>query len=518
MRRDETIFIHHHHPAKFSSESVLFIPFSATGVFYPIAPRGGRNPQHIYPLSAIAKIHRLPLRIKMVYGALPPNIPDFTGTLQLERVDTEEVVLACTLMRDKPLLFEIDLDCDLFLSQMTSEDLFIQSTGYQTAFQFCRGEADNWRRQVRNYQFGSKAGKGGTVSGAYLLSVKEKNKSLRLRAKTPSSSSTPSKLSLLFRPSSAPFGSTKDLRRTKSFNVETQSVSISLDEDQEEETKKLSTLFNFMAGRKNKSKHPPLRQQMSRVGECMLNKREKSSEYFHCKEIHPPPMSLALQENVQKHVEGTRNAHSLHISQQNHTNNNNASNKLLLHGYNQSVPDVLSNNKNPLIISHSNQEHKNLLFSRSQRHVLSLHCNGGVGGGGTNSSSGCSSLGNLSYGNCSLSLSPIPPCGSGSSSGNSSSGGKGSPDVPYGTVADDVGEEENIYSEIADALTMKLSLNPIHQMGLNFHHHHRQQLSNMSSLMKGGGGSDGTFSGTLSGTFSSSNPSNRDDDIYDAVF
>lgn len=62
---------------------VLFIPFSATGVFYPIAPRGGRNPQHIYPLTAIARIHRLPLKIKMVYGALPQNIPDFTGELIL---------------------------------------------------------------------------------------------------------------------------------------------------------------------------------------------------------------------------------------------------------------------------------------------------------------------------------------------------------------------------------------------------------------------------------------------------
>ncbi len=62
---------------------MLFIPFSATGVFYPIAPRGGRNPQHIYPLSAIARISRLPLRTKMVYGMLPQNIPDFTGELFL---------------------------------------------------------------------------------------------------------------------------------------------------------------------------------------------------------------------------------------------------------------------------------------------------------------------------------------------------------------------------------------------------------------------------------------------------
>lgn len=446
----------------------------------------------------------------------------YLGTLQLERVDTEDVVLACTLMRDKPLLFEIDLDCDLFLSQMTSEDLFIQSTGYQLALQYCRSEADNWRRQVRNYTFGNKAGKGGTVTGAFLLSVKEKNKSLRIRGgKT--SASTPSKLSLLFRPSSAPFGSSKDpLRRTKSFNVEIQSVSISLTQDEEEEdNKKLSTLFNFMAGKKNKSKHPPL-QQLSRDGREEVEKERQ--EFLHCKEIQIPKLSQALQqqERVQKlegmmmkhnnsHQHQSRNFHQLQVTQQNHTNS-------VLHAYNQSVPDVLSNNKNPLSHSTPFQNRDRPVSSRSQRHVLSLHC-----GGGTNSSSGCSSLGNLSYGNCSLSLSPIPTIGGGGSLSNSSgSGSGGSPDVhvPYGTVADEVAEEENIYSEISDALTMKLSLNPIHQMGLNFHqlHHRQQNSSNMSSLLKGGGGSDGTFSGTLSGTFSSSNPSNRDDDIYDAVF
>ena len=55
------------------------MPFSATGIFYPVAPRGGRNPQHVYPLSAIARTHRLPIRVKMVAGHLPTHIPDFTG-------------------------------------------------------------------------------------------------------------------------------------------------------------------------------------------------------------------------------------------------------------------------------------------------------------------------------------------------------------------------------------------------------------------------------------------------------
>lgn len=408
----------------------------------------------------------------------------FTGTLQVERVDTEEVVLACTLLRDKPVLFEIDLDCDLHLSQMMSEDLFIQSTGYKSALTFCRTEGDNWRRQIRPYQFGTKAGKGGTVTGSYLLSVRDKNKSLRIRSSPP----TPSKLSLLFRPSSAPFGSNKDpLRRSKSFNVEIQSVSISLTQDEEEEeTKKLSTLFNFMAGKKNRSKLQQL-QQMP---------REKDKEF---KELQQDQHQISMlhnneslqQTDLSQQQHQQRSRHHV-LSQQNRSN---------LHHNNQSVPDVLSNHKNH--VSHSNL-HKPLL-SRSHRHVLSVHCNG------TNSSG--SSAG-TSFGNSSNhSVSPIHNGSSSSSVGN------GSPDVPYGTVIDEVTEEENIYAEISDAMTLKLSLNPIHQMGLNFHQLHRHQnSSNMSSLLKGGGGSDGAFSGTLSGTFSSSNPSSREEDIYDAVF
>lgn len=67
----------------FPYAQVLFIPFSAAGVFYPIAPRGGRNPQHVYPLSAIARISRLPLRTRMVFGAAPTSLPDFTGNIDV---------------------------------------------------------------------------------------------------------------------------------------------------------------------------------------------------------------------------------------------------------------------------------------------------------------------------------------------------------------------------------------------------------------------------------------------------
>ncbi len=93
----------------------------------------------------------------------------------------------------------------------------------------------------------------------------------------------------------------------------------------------------------------------------------------------------------------------------------------------------------------------------------------------------------------------------------------GQNDVPYGRVLDEVREEENIYAEITDGFGgLKLGHN--HHALLNFQLPNHQAGSNMSSLLKGGGGSDGAFSGTLSGTFSSSNPSSREEDIYDNVF
>ncbi|CAG7718032.1 unnamed protein product, partial [Allacma fusca] len=367
----------------------IFIPFWATGIFYPIAPRGGRNPQHIYPLSAIARTQKLPVRAKMVYGSIPNNIPDFSGTLQIESVDTDEVILACTLLKERPSLFELEMDSDLMISAMTSEDLFTKSTGYQTALNFCHSEADNWKRQIRSCR--SKLA-GGTVSSTSLL---KKNKTLRIRSSPP----PPSKLSLLFRPTSAPFGNLKDpLRRSKSFNVEIQSVSLSLTQDEEEEeTKKLSTLFNFM----NKGQH----------GKTRNNKEKQLQRVDSIPDILP---------HSNKHAQPTNVSH--HSSHPHHHRNSHDSNNL---------------------------------------------------------------------------------------------------DLPYGRVLDEVTEEENIYSEITDALTMKLHVNPIHSLGMNFHRlpiPRHQSASNMSSLLKGGGGSDGAFSGTLSGTFSSSNPSTREEDIYDSVF
>ena len=338
------------------------------------------------------------------------------GNLQIDHVETEEVILACTLLKDKPSLFEIDMDGELLLSAMTSEDLFTKSTGYQTALSFCQTEADSWKRQIRICQWKNGSG---TVTSTSLL---KKNKTLRIRSSPP----PPSKLSLLFRPSSAPFGINKDpLRRSKSFNVEIQSVSLSLTQDEEEEeTKKLSTLFSFM----------------NRHNDGKRSTREKQLAQLQIPDTTVPDVLPVFNHPA----DPARHLHNNH-----HNNHNNH--------------------------HHHNHNHKNHNFKGSNNNNVS--------------------------------------------SKNSSNSNNG--DLPYGRVLDDVTEEENIYSEISDALTLKLSMNPIHGMGMNFHRlpiprHH--SASNMSSLLKGGGGSDGAFSGTLSGTFSSSNPSNREEDIYDSVF
>lgn len=607
-----------------------------------------------------------------------------SGALQIESVDTEDVILACTLLRDKPILFEIDLDCDLSLSQMTSEDLFIKSTSYQAALSFCKTEGDNWRRQIRPTLWGKNTTKGGTVSGAYVLSVKEKKKSLRL-----SSSQTPSKLSLLFRPNSAPFGNAKDLlRRSKSFNVEVQSVSISLTQDEEEEeTKKLSTLFNFMASKKSKNAAKEKLQQQQQQHQLQKTQCQQHHvpvappsllspplHHRHLYSFSEQPLSLPcnimtsekdlqkdkdqqelvvehshvskLPQPVQQHgkklsttqLSSSHQALNKSSQQQQKLSHNNihaqsyhvqqpASKKLqifnqpksisnLSNNYhhalrrrqliNRSVPDVLSDHNSssssiPAITTSSSTSNNNInntnhhtnqtingsssYFSNNNRISIITGSNGSSSIGGSSSCSNiCSSSSSFPSSNNSTGYSSSSsisgPCskiiisngkkvvsnsssasnltsssinnsgctnsnvaktsctgshhllhihaasgGHGHGNGHHAKGGSGgnkgsNGEVPYGTVLDDVTEEENIYAEISDAFTLKLDLNPIHQMGIDFHHHlHRHtNSSNMSSLVKGGGGSDGAFSGTLSGTFSSSNPSSREEDIYDAVF
>jgi hypothetical protein len=297
--------------------------------------------------------------------------------------------------------------------------------------------------------------------------------------------------------------------------VEVQSVSISLTQDEEEEeTKKLSTLFNFMAGKKSKSRQE-LRQQPHQPQSLQLHQQQQYS---------PSKEAESLQEDKLLSIQHESMKLDFNPPPRNTVNHifNQASSQCK----SQSFPDVLSNhssNKNPNV-SHVNL-HKPLL-SRNHRQVLSIHCNSTKSS--SSSSSGVSSASNTITAGGSLDFNTTPPCRntcvSKSSLGALKSGTSSSsspPDVPYGTVIDEVTEEENIYAEISDAFTLKLSLNPMHHQmgGLNLHRLNcHQNGSNMSSLLKGSGGSDGAFSGTFSGTFSSSNPSSREEDIYDAVF
>jgi len=385
--------------------------------------------------------------------------------LQIDHLDSGEMILACTLMKDKPEMFEIDLECDLLLSQMASEDLFIKSTSYQSALSFCRIEAENWKRQIRPFtlDFGMKRNKRGTVSGAYMLSTRNKTRAMRLRSSPP----PPSKLSLLFRPSSAShLNNNKDaLKRAQSFNMEVQSVSLSLTQDDEEETNKLSTLFNYVIRRKSNNKNRQARASVV-VGNSQEHESTKGSSLLHQQQL--------IQRNCNYNLDGSK-AYLNPLTRD-------AS----------SYPDVLYNQNNSL----------NSLLERRRA--------------GTEMKPRPGSSLSLFNGSCSGDTASINANHINKMSVRSES----AKDVPYGTVLDDLNEEENVYSEISDTFTQKLNLSPIHRMGIQFHRQldRHRSASNMSSLLNGSGGSDGTFSGTLSGTFSSSNPSSREEDIYDAVF
>jgi len=191
------------------------------------------------------------------------------------------VTLASTVLREKP--FELDVDCDFLLSRMTSEDIFIQSTGYQSAIAYCRAEGDVKVRAC------SKRKRTRTLTGTTVALRAKLNRTLRIRSSSPR---PPSKFRLLFRPNStSAFWNTKDplIKRSKSFNVEIQSVSISLNQDEEEgnhhspvgqpgdeSNKRLSSVFNFMTGNK----------QARQDGKD--SQRSRQNPYLHKPESSPP--------------------------------------------------------------------------------------------------------------------------------------------------------------------------------------------------------------------------------------
>ncbi|CAL4064092.1 unnamed protein product [Meganyctiphanes norvegica] len=128
---------------------VVFLPYNVTGRFYSTPDKNTRSLDHVYLMAQILKNHKLPVTVKLVCGYMP-TVPDsFTGLLKLEKMEKEDVILACTMNYEAhATLFEIDVTSSFSFAtvpdpMLSKQPIFLKTVSY------CEDEVDTWRRQIK---------------------------------------------------------------------------------------------------------------------------------------------------------------------------------------------------------------------------------------------------------------------------------------------------------------------------------------------------------------------------------
>ncbi|XP_076329322.1 uncharacterized protein LOC143235241 [Tachypleus tridentatus] len=128
---------------------VLFLPLNTPGIFYTIACRKSNSIGHVFLLSNLLKVWKLPLIVRLVSGQRPQFTVKSTGLFQLEEVQQKDVILACSVRNEDMFLFEIDLDSSFMFVQALNDLNYQKTDTYQRMLMFCAVEADKWRKQIK---------------------------------------------------------------------------------------------------------------------------------------------------------------------------------------------------------------------------------------------------------------------------------------------------------------------------------------------------------------------------------
>lgn len=65
----------------------------------------------------------------------------------------EEIILACTLVKERNVMLEMDMNSGFTLSKALDEERYAKTEAYQSAVAFCTDEAEIWRRQMKVMHF-----------------------------------------------------------------------------------------------------------------------------------------------------------------------------------------------------------------------------------------------------------------------------------------------------------------------------------------------------------------------------
>ncbi|GBL93898.1 hypothetical protein AVEN_153654-1 [Araneus ventricosus] len=128
---------------------VLYLPYSAKGRFYCISSPDSHTLNHVYLISNLLRVAKLPALIRIVSGPKPHIALPFTNVIQLEEVRRETIILGCTMVNDEPILLEINANSKFSLIAAKDKTVSQRTETFRTMYKLCTAEGDRWRQQIR---------------------------------------------------------------------------------------------------------------------------------------------------------------------------------------------------------------------------------------------------------------------------------------------------------------------------------------------------------------------------------
>ncbi|GFT46179.1 CABIT domain-containing protein [Nephila pilipes] len=128
---------------------IVYLPYSAKGRFYCISSPDSHTLNHVYLMSNLLRVTKLPTLIRIISGPKPHIALPFTNVIQIEEVRRETIILGCTMVDNEPILLEINANSKFSLIVAKDKGPFQKSEIFRRMSNLCIVEGDRWRQQIR---------------------------------------------------------------------------------------------------------------------------------------------------------------------------------------------------------------------------------------------------------------------------------------------------------------------------------------------------------------------------------
>ncbi|GFY56245.1 CABIT domain-containing protein [Trichonephila inaurata madagascariensis] len=128
---------------------IVYLPYSSKGRFYCISSQDSHTLNHVYLISNLLRVSKLPALIRIISGPRPHIALPFTNVIQIEEVRRETIILGCTMVDNEPVLLEVNANSKFSLITAKNKDILQKSEEFKRMSNLCIVEGDRWRQKIR---------------------------------------------------------------------------------------------------------------------------------------------------------------------------------------------------------------------------------------------------------------------------------------------------------------------------------------------------------------------------------